>query len=118
MTESKIHKFVSHQTYSDVQSIILFIIGFFVIIMIIVGNFLVIFAVVKDHTLKNLQNWLIGKYTYIYFLSNYLSCFYCSFSCICGHSFGNGSSALLFSTGKFLTAGEPFHKHLIDEIIH
>ena len=64
MTELKNSLFVSHPTYSNVQSIILFIIGFIVIMMIIVGNFLVIFAVVKDHTLKNLQYWLIGMFLF------------------------------------------------------
>ena len=31
------------------------------IITIIVGNFLVILAIIRDNTLKNLQNWFIGK---------------------------------------------------------
>ena len=33
--------------------------------MIIVGNFLVIWAVIKDKSLKNLQNWFIGRYILI-----------------------------------------------------
>ena len=47
--------------HSDTEAIILYIIGFIVIFLIISGNFLVIIAVVKDKTLKNLQNWFIGK---------------------------------------------------------
>ena len=39
----------------------LYIIGFILIILIIAGNLLVIIAVVKDKTLRNLQNWFIGK---------------------------------------------------------
>ena len=49
------------KSYSDMEAIMLFIIGFIVIILIISGNLLVIIAVVKDKTLKNLQNWFIGK---------------------------------------------------------
>ena len=48
-------------SYSDIEAIMLFIIGFILIILIIAGNLLVIIAVVKDKTLKNLQNWFIGK---------------------------------------------------------
>ena len=48
-------------SYSDMEAIMLFIIGFILIILIIAGNLLVIIAVVKDKTLKNLQNWFIGK---------------------------------------------------------
>ena len=53
------------KSYSDVEAIMLFIIGFIVIIMIISGNLLVIIAVVKDKTLKNLQNWFIGKISFV-----------------------------------------------------
>ena len=49
------------KSYSDLEAIILFIIGFIVIVLIISGNLLVIIAVVRDKTLKNLQNWFIGK---------------------------------------------------------
>ena len=47
--------------HSDMEAIMLYIIGFIVIFLIISGNFLVIIAVVKDKTLKNFQNWFIGK---------------------------------------------------------
>ena len=48
-------------SYSDLEAIMLYVIGFILIILIIAGNLLVIIAVVKDKTLKNLQNWFIGK---------------------------------------------------------
>ena len=54
-------KFQHHSNYTTCEAVILFVIGFFLIIMIIVGNFLVIWAVIKDKSLKNLQNWFIGK---------------------------------------------------------
>jgi len=49
------------QPNSNEQSVILFIIGFLMIITIIVGNFLVILAIIRDNTLKNLQNWFIAS---------------------------------------------------------
>ena len=55
-------KFQHHSNYTKYEAIILFVIGFFLIIMIIVGNFLVIWAVIKDKSLKNMQNWFIGRY--------------------------------------------------------
>ena len=48
-------------SYRNLEAIMLYIIGFILIILIIAGNLLVIIAVVKDKTLKNLQNWFIGK---------------------------------------------------------
>ena len=51
----------SKNSYSDLEAIMLYVIGFILIILIIAGNLLVIIAVVKDKTLKNLQNWFIGK---------------------------------------------------------
>ena len=58
-------KFQHHSDYTTYEAIALFVIGFFLIIMIIVGNFLVIWAVIKDKSLKNLQNWFIGRYILI-----------------------------------------------------
>ena len=89
--------------HSDTEAIILYIIGFIVIFLIISGNFLVIIAVVKDKTLKNLQNWFIGKinmplrilgdlYTILYIFS---------ISCLRGYTLGNGGGSFFPCSSLF-----------------
>ena len=64
------------QSYSDLEAVLLFIIGFLMIIMILLGNLLVIIAVIKDNTLKNLQNWFIGNIEIFGFCNQCYKSFY------------------------------------------
>ena len=66
-------KFQPQSNYTTYEATVLFVIGFFLIIMIIVGNFLVIWAVIKDKSLKNLQNWFIGTSIWVsVYLQSYI----------------------------------------------
>ena len=61
MTMYEEPKFQHHTTYTLTEAVILVIIVVFIIIMIVIGNMLVILAIFRDTSLKNTQNWFIGK---------------------------------------------------------